>query len=453
VKAGKKGDGLPLMIRPVPFLPLYTSKTQQHKGGHAMKAMHRAALMVAAFVFLLPLSARSEIREGSIEVSPFVGYNFFQDKQNLKDRPVFGGRIGYNFTPHWGIEGTFEFIKSGVDDKSKTNLKEGQYGSPMDDVDLSFYHLDAVYHFMPYGKFNPFVVAGIGGAHYNPKISDHDMAAFNVGVGAKYWITEQIALRADLRDYMVTEIVQETYHNFAATVGVTLAFGGRERPAPAQAEAKPEPVAVAPAPQPAAPTVSIYADPATIEQGQCAKLAWSTTGASSASIDQGIGSMDPNGSRQVCPINTTQYTITAMGEGGTRTASTTVTVNPPPKAEVKFIILEDQHFEFDKSTLTKEGQVILERNILVFKENPEMKVRIAGYASASGTEEYNQKLSERRAKTVQDYLIKEGGIVPGRMTTIGYGETRPATYEPIPSDINSKAAKSNMRVLFEIIVK
>jgi OOP family OmpA-OmpF porin len=39
------------------------------------------------------------------------------------------------------------------------------------------------------------------------------------------------------------------------------------------------------------------------------------------------------------------------------------------------------------------------------------------------------------------------------MTTIGYGETRPATYEPIPSDINSKAAKSNMRVLFEIIVK
>lgn len=126
---------------------------------------------------------------------------------------------------------------------------------------------------------------------------------------------------------------------------------------------------------------------------------------------------------------------------------------PAPKAEVKFILLEDQHFDFDKSTLTKEGEVILERNIQVFKENPEMKVRIAGYASASGTEEYNQKLSERRAKTVQDYLIKEGGIAPGRLTTIGYGETRPATYEPIPSDIHSKAAMSNMRVLFEIIVK
>jgi outer membrane protein OmpA-like peptidoglycan-associated protein len=210
-----------------------------------------------------------------------------------------------------------------------------------------------------------------------------------------------------------------------------------------------------PAPLPAAPTVAMSADPATIEQSQCAKLTWTTTGASSASIDQGIGSVDPNGSRQVCPVSTTQYTVTAMGEGGTRTTSATVTVNPPPppKAEVKFILLEEEHFDFDKSTLTAAGVAIMERNILVFKENPEMKVRIAGYASASGTDEYNQKLSERRARTVQEYLTKEGGIAPGRMTTIGYGETRPATYEPIPSDIESKAAKANRRVLFEIIVK
>jgi outer membrane protein OmpA-like peptidoglycan-associated protein len=126
---------------------------------------------------------------------------------------------------------------------------------------------------------------------------------------------------------------------------------------------------------------------------------------------------------------------------------------PAPKAEVKFIVLEDAHFDFDKSTLTKEGEEILKSNIQVMKDNPGIKVRVAGYASASGTDDYNQKLSERRAKTVEDYLIKEGGIAPERLTKIGYGETRPATYEPIPSDINSKAAKSNMRVLFEIIVK
>ena len=126
---------------------------------------------------------------------------------------------------------------------------------------------------------------------------------------------------------------------------------------------------------------------------------------------------------------------------------------PAPKAEVKFIVLDDVHFDFDKSTLTKEGVEVMERNIRVLKENPETKVRVAGYTSASGTEDYNQKLSERRAKTVEDYLIKEGGIAPERLTKIGYGEKRPVTYEPIPEDINSKAAKANMRVLFEVIVK
>jgi len=216
--------------------------------------------------------------------------------------------------------------------------------------------------------------------------------------------------------------------------------------------------APAPPPPPAAPTASISADPATIEQGKCSTLAWSTTGSSSASIDQGIGSVDLSGSRHVCPGGTTRYTITATGAGGTRTTSTTLTVPmmapaPAPKAEVKFILLEDAHFDFDKSTLTKEGEEILKRNIQVIKDNPAIQVRVAGYASASGTEDYNQKLSERRAKTVEDYLVKEGGIAPGRLTKIGYGEQRPATYEPIPSDIDSKAAKSNMRVLFEIIVK
>ena len=126
-----------------------------------------------------------------------------------------------------------------------------------------------------------------------------------------------------------------------------------------------------------------------------------------------------------------------------------------PKAEEKVIVLalEDIHFDFDKSTLTKEAQVILKRNIRILKENPKAKVRIAGYTSASGTEEYNQKLSERRAKAVEEYLIKEGVVAPDMLTTIGYGKTRPAMHEAAPKSIYSKAAKANMRVLFEIVVK
>ena len=123
--------------------------------------------------------------------------------------------------------------------------------------------------------------------------------------------------------------------------------------------------------------------------------------------------------------------------------------------EPKIIILafEDVHFDFDQSTLTPEAQTILKRNIQMLKDNPKAKVRIAGYTSASGTEAYNQNLSEKRANAVQAYLINEGIITQGRLSMIGYGETNPAMYEAAPKEVYSEAAKANMRVLFEIIVK
>jgi OmpA-OmpF porin, OOP family len=124
-------------------------------------------------------------------------------------------------------------------------------------------------------------------------------------------------------------------------------------------------------------------------------------------------------------------------------------------AEPKVIVLafEDIHFDFDKSTLKPEARTILKRNIQLLKDNPNAHVRIAGYTSASGTEAYNQKLSERRAKAVEDYLISEGLVSEGRLTRIGYGESDPAMYEAAPKELYSKAAKANMRVLFQIVVQ
>jgi outer membrane protein OmpA-like peptidoglycan-associated protein len=124
-----------------------------------------------------------------------------------------------------------------------------------------------------------------------------------------------------------------------------------------------------------------------------------------------------------------------------------------PKEKVIILAFEDVHFDFDKATLTEEAQVILKRNIQILKANPKAKVRIAGYTSASGSESYNQRLSERRANAVNEYLTKEGVIAPDRLSTIGYGETRPAMYEAAPEELYSEAAKANMRVLFEIIVE
>jgi outer membrane protein OmpA-like peptidoglycan-associated protein len=124
-------------------------------------------------------------------------------------------------------------------------------------------------------------------------------------------------------------------------------------------------------------------------------------------------------------------------------------------AEPKVVVLafEDVHFDFAQATLTPEAKTILKRNIQLLKENPKAQIRVAGYTSASGTEAYNQKLSERRANAIRDYLVSEGVIGADRLSTIGFGETRPASYEAAPKDLYSPAAKANMRVLFEIIVE
>jgi OOP family OmpA-OmpF porin len=126
-------------------------------------------------------------------------------------------------------------------------------------------------------------------------------------------------------------------------------------------------------------------------------------------------------------------------------------VTPEPKVIV--LTLEDVHFDFDKSTLTPQARTILKRNIRLLKDNPDARIIIAGYTSASGTDDYNQKLSERRAKVVKDYLVTEGVVSPERLSTIGYGEKNQAMHEAAPEQIHSEAARANMRVLFEIIVK
>ena len=67
-----------------------------------------------------------------------------------------------------------------------------------------------------------------------------------------------------------------------------------------------------PPPAPRAPSVSLSANPAAILQGQCTNLAWSSMDASSASIAPEVGPVDLNGSRQICPGNTTDYMILSL---------------------------------------------------------------------------------------------------------------------------------------------
>ena len=83
-----------------------------------------------------------------------------------------------------------------------------------------------------------------------------------------------------------------------------------------------------PPPPPAltAPTASLSANPNTLDPGQPTTLTWQTTNATDVSID-GIGPVDPSGSRQVTPADSTTYHLIAKGAGGTQDATARVTVN------------------------------------------------------------------------------------------------------------------------------
>lgn len=172
----------------------------------------------------------------------------------------------------------------------------------------------------------------------------------------------------------------------------------------------------------------------------------------------------------LCPPPTTPAPIAEIKPEAKPEAPTPLPPAPAPpateepkKSEVKIelppaprptILLEDIHFEFDKSSLTEEAKKILEKNIQALKENPELKVRAEGHACSHGTDEYNMALSERRVKETTEYLIKNG-IAAGRLSGIALGETEPLLFpipeNPMPYNKNSEAMKANRRVHFEIV--
>src|SRR5215470_2995070 len=85
-----------------------------------------------------------------------------------------------------------------------------------------------------------------------------------------------------------------------------------------------------PTPPPAArPTVTLTANPTTINKGESVTLNWSSTNATQLTISPEVGAVAPEGSTKVTPSDSTTYAITASGPGGSADSSIRVTVNAP----------------------------------------------------------------------------------------------------------------------------
>ena len=108
---------------------------------------------------------------------------------------------------------------------------------------------------------------------------------------------------------------------------------------------------------------------------------------------------------------------------GTQTARAAATAPAPAKPR-ELMTLRAVHFAFDKYNLTPLAKDTLNVVVQYMKEHADIKVELQGHTDSIGTAAYNQGLSERRAKSVERYLLSQG-IAESRMTTKGFGESQP----------------------------
>ncbi|MDO9515650.1 MAG: OmpA family protein, partial [Syntrophales bacterium] len=205
--------------------------------------------------------------------------------------------------------------------------------------------------------------------NFNPDGANIDRSALvNYGVGVKYFLTKNIALRGDVRHVIPFD---DTYNNLLYTAGLSFFFGGEKKAAAAVAA-----VAPAPAPKPAPVAAPAPKD------------------------SDGDGVYD---NADKCPDTPAGARVDNRG----------------------CWILHDVLFDFDKAIIKPEGRPILDEAVVVLDNNPPMRVDIQGHTDSVGSDEWNQGLSERRAAAVLEALVS-AGIEPARLTAKGFGEGMPA---------------------------
>jgi len=190
-----------------------------------------------------------------------------------------------------------------------------------------------------------------------------------------------------------------------------------------------------PPPPPPQPTASLTASPDTVDKGQSSTLTWQTANATDVSIDQGVGTVQASGSKQVSPADSTTYTLTAKGDGGTQTATARVTVNapppppPPPQPSMSDEQLfaqniKDVYFDYDKSDVRADQQASVQADVTFLQQHPNISFTIEGHCDERGSTEYNLALGDNRASAVKN-AIAAAGISADRVKTISYGKEKP----------------------------
>lgn len=103
------------------------------------------------------------------------------------------------------------------------------------------------------------------------------------------------------------------------------------------------------------------------------------------------------------------------------------------------------HFDTNQSEITPDSKLVLDKLAKVFNEYPDTNILVVGHTDSSGNDDYNLALSEKRAKSVTGYLIKDG-IDASRFETVWYGETQPK-YDNSTAEGRAKNRRVNLAII------
>ena len=250
------------------------------------------------------------------------------------------------------------------------------------------------YHFDQKMGLTPYFGTGIGFVR-NQKPTDFD-ATFSVAGGLVKEITDKVKLRTELR-YRLENGEEQTFGDYMFNAGLNIALGEK-------AVESTQTKLVEKAPQ-----LDSDNDGVSDANDRCPNSpAGSRVDASGCAIVDGDDDRDGVlNSKDACPHSRAGAVVDNTG------------------CEVKVVIeLQGVHFDTDKSTLKSSSITILNSAVKTLGEHGTIRVEVAGHTDSTGSDKYNQALSQRRAKVVYDYLSSHG-VSDDRMTWKGYGESQP----------------------------
>lgn len=424
--------------------------------------MKKTSIVASLMLLGLCQTATAANKADTFSLSPVIGGYTFDHRQDVNTELVFGARAGYNFTERIGVEALFDLTTDGPGSK-----------------DFYRYGGELLYHMFPKKDFVPYLAVGVGGVHMEQ--NSVNRFAFDYGVGAKYFLNDNIALRADVRG--INYKYDKMMTNVEYTLGLYIPFTGSKpapkpiatpapvvTPAPAPApvvvppppapkpapvvEPQPAPVVIAPPPPPPVPTSVLKVEPASVEKGKPVTLTWSSTNASSCEIQPEVGSVPTSGSKTIIPTSNAQYTLLCSGDGGKINSAAAVQVTEPvveataakasasqPVVEAGTRLALKVNFDTSKSIIKKQYFDELNKVGEAMSQNKNLKGAIEGHTDNAGNAAANTKLSQQRANAVRDYIVKKFKIEPSRLTAKGYGPTK-----PVASNATKEGREQNRRI-------